>query len=311
MRLLQSLAVACLLVAGAATFAPTQAAAATLDTPRVTFLDNSPAYIKLMVTAGPSGTPYGFTVEWMSKSDFDLYGWPTDYMPPSFNYCTFDGVPSFNVTPGVADFLLGPNVGAKVVLGELFDESGLYTTYVDEMAPETQYVLRARAEGGPGGGASSNSANVIVSSGTHEICRFTQGYWKNHPSAWPAGCLPMLLGTNAYTEAQLISILETPSSTGPCGTANGLLILVHQLIAAKLNSCLATPPPSIAAAIATADGMIGGLVPPPFGTGCLPPPSVDALSTELDDFNNGKTDGDKCTTATKSSTWGRVKALYR
>jgi len=211
----------------------------------------------------------------------------------------------------VGDFLLGPNVGAKVVLGELFDESGLYTTYVDEMSPETQYAIRVRAEGGPGGDASPNSQTMFASSGTHEICRFTVGYWKNHPAAWPASCLPMNLGTNSYTEAQLINILNTPSSTGPCGTANGLLILVHQLIAAKLNSCLATAPPSIQAEIATADGMIGSLVPPPYGTGCLPPPSVSALATDLDDFNNGKTEGDNCTTPVKSSSWGRLKSLYR
>ena len=312
MRLVQSLASAALLAGIVATSMPPPASAAILDTPSVTFLDNSPSYIKLMVTAGPSGAPSGFTVEWMPKADFDTYGWPTDYYtPPGFNYCTFDGVPSFNLTPGVPNFLLGGNVGAKVVLGELFDESGLYTTYVDEMTPETQYAIRVRAEGGPGGDASANSTTQVLSSGTHEICRFTVGYWKNHPSAWPTFCLPMLLGTNSYTEAQLISILNTPSSTGPCGTANGLLILVHQLIAAKLNSCLASPPPSISAAIVTADGMIGNLVPPPFGTGCLPPPSVSGLATELDDFNNGKTSGDNCVTPTRPTSWGRLKTLYR
>ncbi len=311
MRLLQGLASAALLAGIVVASVPAPVSAATLNTPTVQFMDNSPAYIKLWVTAGASGAPNGFTIEWMPKADYDAYGWPTSYIPPGFNYCTFDGVPSFNVTPGVADFLLGSGVGAKVVLGELFDESGLYTTYVDEMAPETQYAIRVRAEGGPGGEASPNSQTMLASSGTHEICRFTQGYWKNHPEAWPASCLPMLLGTNSYTETQLLAILGTPSSTGPCGTANGLLILVHQLIAAKLNACLATPPASIQAAIVTADGMIGGLVPPPYGTGCLPPPSVDALATQLDDFNNGKTENDNCTTAVKSSSWGRLKSLYR
>jgi hypothetical protein len=67
----------------------------------------------------------------------------------------------------------------------------------------------------------------------------TQGFWKNHTSAWPA--LPtftqggttvsgLTLGTTFYTAAQLETILETPPSGG-----NALLILAHQEIAAKLN----------------------------------------------------------------------------
>jgi hypothetical protein len=291
--------------------APAPGGAITLDTPNATFLDNSPSYISLMVTAGPSGTPNGFTVEWMPKSDFDVWGWPTDYTPPGFNYCTFDGAPSFNLTPGVSDFLLGANAGAEIVLGELFDETGVYTTYVDELSPETQYAVRVRAEAGPGANASANSPTQFLSSGTHEICRFTMGYWKNHPSAWPSACLPMLLGTVSYNQAQLLAILGTPSSVGPCGTANGLLILAHQLIAAKLNTCLSSPPASIAAAIAAADAMIGGLVPPPGGSGCIPPPTASPLAHELDDFNNGKTEGDNCVTPVNVTTWGRLKTLYR
>jgi hypothetical protein len=284
---------------------PAPATAVNLDTPNAAFLDNSPSYISLMVTAGASGAPHGFTVEWMPKADFDAWGWPTDYTPPGFNYCTFDGVPSFNLTPGVADFLLGSSEGAEVVLGELFDETGLYTTYVDELEPQSEYAVRVRAEGGPGGGASANSATLILSSGPHEICRFTQGYWKNHPSAWPPSALPMLLGTVAYSQAQLLAILGQPA------LGNGLLILGHQLIAAKLNVVLAAAPPSIVAAIAAADAMIGALVIPPIGSDTLPSSTVSALATQLDDFNNGKTDGDNCLTPVNASSWGRLKALYR
>jgi len=303
MRLLQSIAVAVLLGTVAAASTPAPAAAATLDTPAVAFLRNSPSYIALQVTAGASGTPNGFTVEWMPKSDYDTYGWPTEYTPPGFNYCTFDGVPSFNLTPGVTDFLLAGNVGAKVVLGELFDETGLYTTYVDELAPEMQYAVRVRAEGGPLGTASANSATQILSSGTHEICRFTLGYWKNHPSAWPV--LSLTLGTQTYNQAQLLLMLGQPS------LGNGLTILVHQLIAAKLNVYLAAPPASIATAIVAADAMIGGLVPSPIGAGSLPSATVNALATQLDDFNNGLTGGDDCFTPVNVTTWGRLKSLYR
>ena len=130
---------------------PTMASAvATLDTPGITVVGNGASYIRLEVLSGASGTPTGFTVEWMPKADYDVYGWGTDYTPPGFNYCTFTGFPTLNVTPGVPSFLLGPNVAVRVVLGELFDETGLYTTYTDEMASGTQFAVRVRAEGGPG-----------------------------------------------------------------------------------------------------------------------------------------------------------------
>src|SRR5262245_44270594 len=39
-------------------------------------------------------------------------------------------------------------------------------------------------------------------------CVFTQGYWKNHPDAWPVETLT--LGTVTYTKDQLLSIFHTP-----------------------------------------------------------------------------------------------------
>jgi len=310
MRLLQGFAVAGLIAVIAGMGAPTRAAAALLDTPSLAVSDASPWRVGIDVHAGLSGTPSGFTIEWMTKSDYDAFGWPSGgYIPPGYNYCLFDGVPSFNLTPGISNFLLGSGQTARVVLGELFDETGIYTTYTDDMAPATQYAVRVYAEGGPGGEQSAPSGTMFVATNTHEDCRFTFGYWKNHASAWPATSLT--LGTVTYNQAQLLSILNEPSSTGACGTANGLIILCHQLIAAKLNVFLAAPPASITAAIAAADAMIGSLVPPPVGSDCLPPPQTSALATQLDDFNNGQTAGDNCTTPTHPTTWGRLKSLYR
>jgi hypothetical protein len=302
MKLLKGFAVAGVLAL--AITAPTVASAVvTLDTPSVTVVGNGPSYISLEVLAGASGTPNGFTVEWMPKADYDIYGWGTDYTPPGFNYCTFSGIPTLNVTPGVPDFLLGPSVAVRVVLGELFDETGLYTTYTDEMNAGTQYALRVRAEAGPGYNASANSPTSIVNSGTQEVCRFTLGYWKNHPGNWPV--LSLTLGTVTYTQAQLLLILGQPAG------GNGLLILEHQLIAAKLNVLLSPPPPAIAADIAAADAMIGGLIPPPIGSDTLPPASVTTLESDLDAFNNGQAGGDRCVTPTVKSTWGKLKSLYR
>ena len=310
MRLLQGFAVATLLAA--TVVAPMPAAAqVTLDTPDVVVTDNSATYVAFMVTAGASGAPYGFTIEWMPKSNFDITGWPADgYTVPGFVDCTFLDPPSFRLTAGLADFRLASHTGASIYLGELFDETGVsssvpYTTYLDELAPETQYVVRVRAEGGPGYAASPNSASLGCGSGTHEVCRFTLGYWKNHSSAWPVSSLK--LGNVTYTKAQLLLILGQPS------LGNGLSILAHQLIAAKLNVYLSAPPAGIASAIVAADAMIGNLICRPItGWGSLSSASTNSLSIQLDDFNNGKTSGDSCLpTSATASTWGRLKTLYR
>jgi hypothetical protein len=82
-------------------------------------------------------------------------------------------------------------------------------------------------------------------------CPFSQGYWKNHADAWPV--LSLTLGTQTYTEAELLDLLRTPVRN------DASLILVHQLIAAKLafaNGSDATP---IAATIADADALLSAL----------------------------------------------------
>jgi hypothetical protein len=58
-------------------------------------------------------------------------------------------------------------------------------------------------------------------------CTYTQGYWKNHPDAWPVNSLT--IGGVTYTKAQLMSLLKM----APKG--DGSMILAHQLIAAMLN----------------------------------------------------------------------------
>jgi hypothetical protein len=103
-------------------------------------------------------------------------------------------------------------------------------------------------------------------------CRRSQGYWKNHEEAWPVGELS--LGEVAYSSEELLAILRTPVR------GNGLVSLAHQLIAAKLNG-------GGGALVDDADALIGELVVPPVGDGWLAPSATSALTTALDDFNNG------------------------
>jgi|SwirhirootsSR2_FD_contig_51_593251_length_1189_multi_5_in_0_out_0_1 hypothetical protein len=125
-------------------------------------------------------------------------------------------------------------------------------------------------------------------------CTFTQGYWKTHgpgdcnsghnSNVWcdtnGAAAGIMTLGSVTYTDVQICSILNAAAK------GNGLLILAHQLIAAKFNACAGST--CDAADIATADTFIGTKIIPPVGTAsvkssALPP----GLVTALDNFNNG------------------------
>lgn len=117
-------------------------------------------------------------------------------------------------------------------------------------------------------------------------CTLTQGYWKNHPVAWPVSSLT--LGTVPYTKVQLLTILKTPVK------GNGLISLSHQLIAAKLNIASGASSASIASAIASADTLIGNKVVPPVGSGFLSPSSTSSLTSVLDNFNSGTTGPGHC-----------------
>jgi hypothetical protein len=111
-------------------------------------------------------------------------------------------------------------------------------------------------------------------------CVHSQGYWKNHPDAWPVTSLT--LGTVTYSQSDLLTILGAPV------LGNGLVSLAHQLIAAKLNVANgAAVPTGIAAAIASADSLIGALVIPPIGSDYLAPAATGALTETLDQYNTG------------------------
>jgi len=117
-------------------------------------------------------------------------------------------------------------------------------------------------------------------------CPLTQGFWKNHPGAWPVSTLE--LGTVSYTEAQLLNILDT--SPGSSGGADASLILAHQLIAAKLNLAFGSDPCPIASIIAAADALIDSQ-PIPIVPKITPNSAVGAqmvaLASALDSYNEG------------------------
>jgi hypothetical protein len=85
-------------------------------------------------------------------------------------------------------------------------------------------------------------------------CPKKKGYWRNTPAAWHVASLT--LGSQTYTQSELLTILGMPIGTGP--KADASLILVDQLIAAKLNITNGANPTPISAAVAHADGLLNG-----------------------------------------------------
>ena len=126
---------------------------------------------------------------------------------------------------------------------------------------------------------SGTPSATATPTGTPFACVRGQGYWKNHPDQWPV--TELQLGNVTYTQEQLLAILHEPVR------GNGLLILAHQLIAAKLNIAAGADPSCIQDAIAAADALIGDLVIPPIGDGYLAPRDVASLAGLLGQFNEG------------------------
>ena len=127
----------------------------------------------------------------------------------------------------------------------------------------------------------SSTENPILA----DDCTLTQGYWKNHPDAWPVQSLE--LGSRTYSKAEALSILGRPVA------GNGLLSLSHQLIASKLNVASGASN-AVSTAISDADALIGSKVVPPVGSDSVSTASTASLVQALDDYNTGKTGPGHC-----------------
>ena len=306
-------AAALLLAGGAATSALAQG---DYDTPTLQLGLTGLAKQTVTVAAGPSGTPAGFTVWWMKKSDFianGSQGWL--YGDARQGEAVFNGTPSLNRFPGDApSFLLGPNEHITLEIGDLADESGVTVTgwrtaWGAELEYGTEYVFCAFANASPNVYQSGFTENFESTTIQEQNCTYTIGYWKNHPEAWPVGCFPMTLGSNQYTAAELMQILNQNVQ------GNGAVSLAHQLIAAKLNICQGANPAAVTACVTAADALLsscGADKIPPLGTCSLTPGSTAATTQCLDDYNNGLTGPGHCLkTPARKSTWGELKVRHR
>jgi hypothetical protein len=259
---------------------------------------SSAASINIKVTAGVTGAPAGFSIQWQTKADFDQYGWPTDSSCPAdiySNQTCGDSFckASFSGNANGSSYNLAALQTVSVKIGDtLYDDPGASSNCSSTpLKCNTEYVFRAFAHANSSLQRSDFTDTITCKtescSDTGENCTYTQGYWKSHGpdplgnnvNDWPVSSLT--LGTVVYTDQELLAIFNTP------GAGNGLLTLAHQLIAAKLNIANGADPSAVAGAIAAADTLIGGLVVPPVGTGSLPNSSTSSLVATLTSYNEG------------------------
>jgi hypothetical protein len=255
--------------------------------------------INITVTAGPSGAPAGFSVQWMLQSELDANGgvWPLDSIvdPNLGSFCKA----SFSGNAYGNNYAVAAGQSRTVAVGDvLYDTPGASSAC--ENTPlhcGERYAFRAFAHAtsslnrSPFSNTTTCSTIACTPSGG---CTYTQGYWKSHgpiplgnnANEWDVTSIT--LGNVSYSDLQALAILNTP------GAGNGLITLSHQLIAAKLNGANGADQTAIAAAIAAADALIGNLIVPPNGSGSLSNGSTSALVAALTSYNEGATGPGHC-----------------
>jgi hypothetical protein len=263
-----------------------------MSTPTITCGASTQASIEITFTAGATGAPAGFSIQWMSAAAYAANGnqWLASDNPA---LCKA----SFSGNASLSRYILAAGESVVVSVGEFLFDNGASTNCGDALTCGTDYVFRAFAHASSTLQRSEFCANLTCSTlscTNSEGCTLTQGYWKTHGpiptglnvNEWPV--TELTLGTVLYTDLQLQSIFDAPAS------GNGLIALAHQLMAAKLNIANGSDATAIAASIAAADALIGGLVVPPVGAGSLPNSATSALIAALASYNEGATGPGHC-----------------
>ncbi len=253
----------------------------------ISYQTSAASNIAISVTAGQSGAPAGFSIQWMTLADYVALGnrWPGNSEVPNAQAASFCKAKFSGIVPssGCVPYNLHPGQSITVSIGDdsLYDSCAVSSPCSGApLLCNTAYVFRASAVDATGQLRVSNTitcATLTCVGGSS--CTYSQGYWRNHPTAWPVTSLT--LGTVTYQAAELMAILDEPAQ------GNGLVILVHQLIAAKLNIANGADPSAAQQALADADNMIGALVAPPIGNGYLEPVQTGDLTETLTEYNEG------------------------
>jgi hypothetical protein len=180
--------------------------------------------ITLRVTAGASGAPAGFTVQWERRDDWNTHGWASG----QYSYCqaSFSGNASGNY------YALAPGASADVVIGvDDYDIAGA-SGGCGELSCGTEFAFRGFAHATSSTNRSPFSADLVTGSTTacpSSDCSVGFGYWKTHTDAWPAGHSPSdAFFASGKTWSQMLSLSPAGDKT---------IILAHDYIETKLNIC--------------------------------------------------------------------------
>lgn len=132
---------------------------------------------------------------------------------------------------------------------------------------------------------SSSIARFVSGTWDNSNCTYSQGYWKEHPGAWPVDGIT--IGGITYTMVDALIVLDTP----PRGDAT--YILAHQLIAGKLNIFYGAGSSALEETLAEADDW---LVSHPLGSKPGNPEREVGISLAdiLEEFNTGEIGPGKC-----------------
>jgi hypothetical protein len=294
--------IACLSIAG---FAAAAAKKSQMDTPQISCAGSTQVSRSITVCA-PGGTdatglPAGFSLQWMTCDAIAANG---------EQWFTSDDLrlwkASFSGEANSSRYNLAPGECVTINVGDFLFDSGASTSSSSNLTCGTCYVFRAFGHATSTIGRSAFTDNLNCSTldcgGGEGACTFTFSDWRVllgtechgqdframvDAAPWPVASLT--LGSVTYFDLQLGCILGTPAN------GNGLVALAHQLIAAKLNEAKnGSLPPSVAACVADADALIGGLVIPPIGTDFLDPSAIAALTTCLANYNEGAVGPGSC-----------------
>jgi RHS repeat-associated protein len=120
-----------------------------------------------------------------------------------------------------------------------------------------------------------------------ETCTFSQGYWSQHPNAWPVTALTL---GNPANPAHLYSQSELRKILGSSAKGDASLILAQQEIAAKLNIARGSNPAPVASTLTTADNLLGafpGKLPDRVAPGSSDGSAMVSAAGRLQDYNLG------------------------
>jgi hypothetical protein len=267
-----------------------------LNPPTITCAGAGTSYIDIQVTAGASGAPAGFSLQWMTCADFaqhqeagpdlvlgtgdDITVFNTWFSSDDTRLCKA----SFSGNAHLSRYNLNANESVTVRVGDLLLDEGASTTCEGQLTCGTCYVFRSFAHATSSKQRSDFTPNLqcsTLSCGPQcDPAVKSQGFWKTHEPETTA-LVPgtITIGCQNYTAAQLDAILDTPVA------GNHLIALMHQVIATKLNllnGAGAAYAAAVAADLAAAEALLCnyGAV-PPVGTASIPSGAAGAADRAL------------------------------